>query len=451
MKVLFVITRLSDYRLLGPVIDCALKSGWRVECWHDYSFPTTGLKRYLFPAVAAAQDFQHGQPNVRSYLGPTELVERLEHGDEDAVVSVAPLQTDTGGAIPHRYPVWACVQSGLDTLVNSSERLKGADILALYSRWWLDWTVSHYETTERVSDVSALRTSLESRSRFVGFPASEAVHLVDRQAARNRWGIPRDQPVVVLLPFPQGVGRSTFWPRQIFAEPSRARRVVNVVTQGKFNYLRAAWSHVNDVDVVRAVRKFCDRNGAFLLVKSREKTPIPQYLRVVSDKCIYDERFYPATIIEALSIADLCISYYSLGVLEAAALGVPNLCIAHRVEDYLGDHAGNVDSTHNEFFHRRAGGAFQFAGVSTTASADEAVALLQSRTLAEFKVDATAHDEYLHKFLGTDDGRAAARVVDAIESFTGSADVGKRRAEWLRELQQGSGQLSANSRRLVNR
>ncbi|MEE2610294.1 MAG: hypothetical protein VX992_06400 [Acidobacteriota bacterium] len=452
MKVLFVITHLSQYRLVAPVIDCALKSGWEVECWHDYSFPTTGPKSYLFPEVAATPKFQHGQPDIRSYHGPADLVQRLEHSDDDAVVSVAPLLNATAGVVPKRYPVWTSMQSGPDIFVTSSLKLKGCDLLALHSRWWLDWGVSHYEGVERVSDVSVLRENLESRSRYVGFPEAEAVRLVDRKALRRRWGVPSDQPVVVLLPFPQGTGRSTFWPRKIFGEPSRTRRVINVVKHGQFNHFRAAWGDANDINVVSAVRNFCDRNGAFLLVKSREKTPIPQYLRAVSDKCIYDESYYPPTIIEALSIANLCIGYYSLGVLEAAALGVPNLSIVYSAEEYLGDHATEWDSVYfNQLFNRRTGNLFQFDGVSSTASAAEAVALFQSRTLDDFKIDATAHDAYLSKFLGEDNDRAPIRTVNAVESLAKSVDVEKRRSEWLREMQRASGDLSGNNLRSVNR
>ena len=344
------------------------------------------------------------------------------------------------------------MQSGPYIFVTPSLKLKGCDLLALHSRWWLDWGVSHYEGVERVSDVSTLRANLESRSRYVGFPEAEAVRLVDRKALRRRWGVPSDQPVVVLLPFPQGTGRSTFWPRKIFGEPSRTRRVINVVKHGQFNHFRAAWGDANDVNVVSAVRNFCDRNGAFLLVKSREKTPIPQYLRAVSDKCIYDESYYPPTIIEALSIANLCIGYYSLGILEAAALGVPNLSIVYSAEEYLGDHATEWDSVYfNQLFNRRTGNLFQFDGVSSTANAAEAVALFQSRTLDDFKIDATAHDAYLSKFLGEDNDRAPIRTVNAVENFVKSGDVDKRRSAWLRELQQTSGGLSGNNLRSVNR
>jgi len=110
-----------------------------------------------------------------------------------------------------------------------------------------------------------------------------------------------------------------------------------------------------------------------------------------------------------------------------------------------------LDSLHQgEFFNRRPGGAFQFSGVSTTASADEAVALLQSRTLDDFGVKVSSQDEYLKKFLGEGDGQAAMRAVDAIESFVQSTDVKKRRSEWLRELKQTTGHPSDIGRIIVD-
>ena len=121
-------------------------------------------------------------------------------------------------------------------------------------------------------------------------------------------------------------------------------------------------------------------------------------------------------------------------------------------EEYLGDHATEWASVYfNQLFHRRTGNLFQFDGVSSTASAAEAVALFQSRTLDDFKIAATAHDAYLSKFLGEDNDRAPIRTGNAVESLAKSVDVEKRRSEWLRELQQTSGGLSGNNLRSVNR
>jgi hypothetical protein len=277
--------------------------------------------------------------------------------------------------------------------------------------------VRHRAIVEGVDDVPGLRSRIEPRCRYVGYPEVEAVRLVDREAVRRRWGIPADQPVVVLLPFPQGVGRKSFWPKSIFAEASRSRRLFNVLRQGQIGYLGAAWRPENDVDVARALRAFCDRNGAFLLVKSREKTPIPEYLRAAADKCIYDEGFYPPTIVEALSIASFCVSYYSLGILEATSLGVPHLCIAFRPEDYLDPRATPAETTYfDTFFNRSPGGLFEFENVTRTMSPAQAIAALPGRTLDDFAVDPSIRRDYLQKFFGCTDGKSAVRTVDAIQT-----------------------------------
>lgn len=389
----------------------------RVECWPDYGFSASSTKGYLFPDAALTPRFQHGCPAVHSYAGPQELAKRLEQDDAAAVVSLTPLHMDIDGASLRRRPASVMLQSGPDIFHYRSDHLAGTDLLALHSPWWLGWGGAHRGVVEGESDVSALRARLEPRCQYVGFPEAESANLVDRDAVRRRWGIPAGQPVVVLLPFPQGVGKQSFWPKKIFAEPNRARRLLNVVVHQEFGYLREALGAANDVAVVGALKAFCVRNGAFLLVKSREKTPIPEYLRSVADRCIYDEGFYPPTVIEALSIASLCVSYYSLGILEATALGVPHLCIAFRAEDYLGRQMTASETSYFEtFFTRRPGGLFEWEGVTRTLSADEAIAVLPGKTLADFGNDACAQRQYHEQFFGPRDGHAAARAVRAIES-----------------------------------
>ena len=160
----------------------------------------------------------------------------------------------------------------------------------------------------------------------------DAARLIDPAEVRRRWGVPAAQPVVVLFLFAQGVGRDTFWPKQICAEPSRLKQLANIVRRGRFEYWPHVWHGWNDLNVVKAIRRFCDRNGAYLLVKSRRKTPVPGYTGALADQCIYDESFYPATVLEALSIASLSVSYYSNSVFESVSLGVPHLCVTYTAE-----------------------------------------------------------------------------------------------------------------------
>lgn len=72
MKGAFIIERSSYYRVLAPIIDEALRRGWHVECWHDYSQPRSGTKGYQFPAVESAPTFLNGRPVFKPYVGVME-------------------------------------------------------------------------------------------------------------------------------------------------------------------------------------------------------------------------------------------------------------------------------------------------------------------------------------------------------------------------------------------
>ena len=420
MRLAFVVHRPTDYKLFGSPIERALKRGWQVECWHDYEQPREGPKHYRFPDVAGCPRFQHGQPDVLSYSSAATLAERVGRGETDAVVSTGTAWSDTAGATLVNRPLWTCLQEGIDTFINNPvDIVDRCDLLALHSPWWAEWAASYYASTAGLADPETCRAQLDSRSDFVGRFDVDAARLVDRCEVRQRWQIPADQPVVVLLPFPQGVGRNTFWPRNVFTQPSRARRLLCVAAHGQFRYWQKAWDNANDDAVVAAVRKFCDRNGAFLLVKSRVKTPIPEYTQAVADKCVYDESFYPSTVIEALSIARVCINYYSGGVLEAAALGVPNVCVTFHAEDYAEDGVGK--SYLPDFFSNKERGIFQFEGVSSTLSIEEAIADLPSRDIDDLSIDPVARQEYVRKFLGWGDGQCGERLVDMVASRVGQA------------------------------
>ena len=44
MRLAFLVQRANFYRLYAPIVDEALRQGWDVECWHDYSQARDGQK-----------------------------------------------------------------------------------------------------------------------------------------------------------------------------------------------------------------------------------------------------------------------------------------------------------------------------------------------------------------------------------------------------------------------
>jgi hypothetical protein len=419
VKIAFLIMRSPEYRVYGPVIDAALARGWDVECWHDHGQLQTGLKGYQFPSLDAVPVFRNGRPVVRSFQGRPELRSWLAEMRADAVIAWEPAAAAVDLPLPVPRPFWVAQQYHLDSFVMyRPDQLLTCDLFAAYSRWWVDWAGTYYESEGTATDGDAFVRDLQGRTALVGLPELDAVRSIDPADVRRRWQIPADQPVVVLFVFPQGVGRDTFWPKQICAEPSRLKQLAGIARRGRFEYLPHVWHGWNDVNVVKALRRFCDRNGAYLLVKSRRKTPIPAYTEALADRCVYDESVYPATVLEALSVASLSAGYYTTSVFESVSQGVPHLCLTYTASDYNG-----ADSNFfRRFYSPEEGSPFQFRGVTTAWSIPEALTRLPGATLSDFTMDRQARTGYIRKFLTHDAGDGGDRVIGAI------ADALARRA-----------------------
>lgn len=409
MSLAFIIERTNYYRLLGPIIEVALRQGREVECWHCYDLPS---KPGEFPTVESVPRFRSGTPTVRPYEG-AQLQNWLLGRRVDSVVALATPRRILGDRADGIRPQWATVQEWVDYFaVNGPEGILSGEVGALASNWWLGWGSEYFLKCGLISDAESYRRSMALRSVAVGLPEVDQLRYIDPAEVRKRWGIPPDQPVVVLLPF--GAASSSFWRRRIFLEPSFSRRLAWILARRRFEYLSHLRHGRNDVSVVRALRAFCDRNGAYLLVKSRRKTPIPDYLSAIADRCLYDESAYPATSLECLSIANLCVSFYSSVVFEAAALRVPSLCVTFSAYD-LGD--GDAAETRRLDFYLNdiEGHWFNFPGISRTMSIPEAIDTLPRRSLAEFAIDEAAAQRYIEQYVGPEDRHSSERVLAALD------------------------------------
>ncbi len=398
MRIAFLIKRANFYRLFAPVVDEALRQGWEVECWHDYNQPKDGQKGYNFPAVESAPTFVRGKPRFRAYHGSKELRCLLQQNSTDAVVSLTPSSCEVGDESVSSSAKWFMLQHALSNFIAyGCEGFLSSDGVGLYSNYWTELGLEYFREKQLTRPGDQTEQQIKKRALAVGFPEMEAAQLVDPGEVRYRLSIPTDRPVVVLLPYSYGLGLSSFRSPHIHQQPSRWKQLSHV--------LRQCWTNVN---VVKAVRAFCDRNGAHLIVKSRLKRPTPIYTKTLADTHVYDESVYPATILEVLSIASLCIGFYSTTVHEAVSLGIPYLCIRPADKDVRGDRALQ------RIFMDRSKSSFDFPGVSVVLEVPEVIKMLPRKSLADFQMDAQARAAYVERFLGYDDGRSSKRVLAEI-------------------------------------
>jgi hypothetical protein len=411
VRIVFPIARQNYYRLLAPVIDEALGRGLAVECWHDYGAPRASHKGYLFPDLEETPKFVNGTPVFRTYAGPDGLAALLATEGADAVVAFHPPRRLLGSGC--RPPVtWFLLQDSASFFVHlTPEDLLGVRGVGVYSAPWLDWGLGLMQTKGLLGEGDPRGDRIRARCRVVGFPELDACGALDRVAIRARLGLPPDRPVVTFMPYPYRSNPQTFWLRWIYANPRRALQAAAILASGRHAYwphLRGGW---HDRNLVRAVRAFCDANGAALIVKYREKDPLPSYLRQLADVTLAEPVAWPPPILETLAVADLAISFYSATVLEAAYLGVPYLCIAVDGADWL----GSMDPVWWEARETlREGGQFNFSGVTRLMTIPSIIEELPRRPLAEFRVDPARRQAYVARFIGPDDGRSAARMIDLV-------------------------------------
>jgi hypothetical protein len=421
MRVAFLIERSNFYRLFGPIVDRALERGWETECWHNCGQPRRGPKGSLFPGPDALPGFQHGRPAVREYRSARGLAALLGATPPDAVLALRQ-PTDAERSSPAR---WFGLQYTLDVAhlldVTGATRL---DVIGLHTAHWrasvgdalrlaADSRAGTVGDPPAAVDEAAVASTLRARGTLVGFPEMDQWHTIDRAAVRKRLGLADDTPVVLYLPFPFRSNPRTFWVRHVFGRSSRVWRRAAVALARRREYaahVRAGWT---DRAVVDAVRAFCDRNGAALIVKARAKDPVPGYLRRRAAHVFGDERYYPATILELLSVSSLCFHFFSTAAYEAAYAHVPSICIAPDEAD-LG-----FPPTWRVFLNVRPGGSFNFPGVVYPMGLDEVLRRLPQRRLADYPLDLVARARYVEKFVGFDDGKASDRVLDAIEFLMG--------------------------------
>jgi hypothetical protein len=236
--------------------------------------------------------------------------------------------------------------------------------------------------------------------------------LVDRDAVRKRYGLGRDQPVVLLMSLKMGVPDpwrhlvwGSDWRRRLRAAPSLLRHP---------RWLRdLPWRH-GYRELTDALGRLCRRHGAALLVKSREKNEDPSFLRRAAPS-IFDETVYPYTSMELMAIATLCIHFQSGAVLEAAFANVPSLSVAIS-QSHLADYA-----SFGEMYGGQPESLQNFPGVVWPLHWRDAATRVDGLSLGDLRVDPEQRRRYVEKFLGFDDTRSSVRVVEAMERASAGA------------------------------
>ena len=186
--------------------------------------------------------------------------------------------------------------------------------------------------------------------------------------------------------------------------------MVAAIAAFRARWVRQAWARINEQTLMGAIRTFSQKNDAWLLIKSRKKDPISPSTQAAADQCLYDEDFYPATILKCFAIADLSIQFNSTGVIEAAACGVPTINIVPDPRDYRDMRSPVVRDVY-QCLHE----LFNFPGVCQSLTIQEAIQRFPVFNLDQFRSNPLRYQLFDKEFIGSGDRIAASRIVTALE------------------------------------
>ncbi|MCI0439007.1 MAG: hypothetical protein L0177_07715, partial [Chloroflexi bacterium] len=266
----FLVQRLAEFRYLGSVIEAAIERGHRVELWHDYSKPRGGIKDYQYPLVENKPSFNGKAPISLTYDSKESLSIMLEqHPPQCVIASRGATDYLSEESANSLETPWVGVQEHVDYVMFGLDRITSVTAQSLFTSYWMDKILQLYA---RPSEREALAKKLASVCRVTGSTQADGARLVDADEARKEMEIPPGKAVVVYLPT-SASGASLY--EKVFIASSKFRQAAYILRAKQWRNLRCLLQPFSDKALVKSVRRFCDANDAFLLVKTRRKQPLP--------------------------------------------------------------------------------------------------------------------------------------------------------------------------------
>ncbi len=411
MKVVFILQRLNYYKYMGPLISEAINRNWQVECWLQDA--KSGSKAYLNPSTDNIPQGLNGKMKTRVFSNKDNLNELVERNSPNVIFSLHSRHFHSlDGPIK---AIFVTIQHGPDSFLEATpEELCDSDILCLQTHHWMEWAANYYAKAG-FGEKAKIRRMLQRKAIFCGTPLLDVLDNLDPGSIRKEFKIPTGKKVVLLLPINLAFGHGPWaW---LFSAKNRWKqfqRLVKAINSEGFGFLRSYWQWPlfgwNDTSATNAIRKFCDRNNAFLIVKGRQKDAIRETAESLADLTIYDEEYFPATIYKLMRIADLCIHFYSSATMEAAFFGAYGLCVDRP----------NIDSlAYRLWMETKEGSAFNFPGVNSLMTIPNLIRNFPKCSFANFRMYPDARNRFINQYVGNSDTiNSSSRIMDHFQNHS---------------------------------
>lgn len=410
MNIGFLLFRKGNLKGIGPVIAEAMKRGHSVYLFYDSSI-NAQAKAY---ENLASSDLR-AWPQATPVEAPVQEWPRLfrEYKIATVLVESAYGQLSRQGWFPRSSELSASqvkiasLSHLWEVVVEPPESLTELDVIFY-------WSLAQQEMHHKICRlVSPALPPTRAQSVVVGSSMFDQKALINTDKVRERLGIAPGQKVVVLVSLKMKTGDP--WRRAIMGDRPLLVRLARAVYDRRLDLIPEILRGGTYRTLFDALRGFCDRQHAFLIVKSKQKNGDPSYLKDGADYFCYDESDYPYTSLELMSIADLVIHFGSAAVFEAAYAGVPSISV-RMPHEHISALSPQLKVVTEEFRKPQGPeGIFDWPGVVSEMDRHTLIHALKTATLSTFTLNPDARSRYVKRFVGFDDQKASERMVMALE------------------------------------
>lgn len=289
MQIGFFLSRPNQLRIHGPVIREAIRRGHEcrllvpLDALHGHNMPGATpcpVEPLITPAQVAAVD---------AFVG----VAMLPHPMLPAARVAAPRTLFC--ALPYLQ------EELLRVLTDGMDALQMWDLVGTGSQEGLEFLIGQLR-------LATGEDWLRKRVVPVGHTVLDGLEGMDSETCRLKHGLPAGQPIIC---FGTAARSHLLGKWRVGAYLARPAILANLMGMTAY------------IQILRAVRTYADRHGAFVLAKTRDKHRDPRYVRRYVDRIISDESHWPPTTLEVLMASHLYIGIASAMSIEAAACGLP--------------------------------------------------------------------------------------------------------------------------------
>ncbi len=165
-----------------------------------------------------------------------------------------------------------------------------------------------------------------------------------------------------------------------------------------YNLIKNYYENYNELNLIKSIRSFCDKNNYDFVVKPRLKFPYIKHLNKYADKIIFDNENLqsPSLLQKELATTDLIIGSLSSTVYEAAMFKIPYINI--EIPDIA-----FISKEDKFFYNYKQKLYYNYDGVVFNYKIDEFIDNFENENISKFRINKKAYDRYIRKFCGLSD------------------------------------------------